>query len=132
MEIDILKSDQEKEEIVRQIIKQKLVKTVLMKPGMNAWVMDKNWKVKQVVFKNVQIQSALLKEQKGRYSPDPNTKPIKRMRADIAPDSIYILAINKENAIRKFKAIIEKAIKMHKDYATQQAIRAGISKEEIS
>ena len=131
MEIDILKTDQEKQEITRQIIKQKMVKTISNPNGLNAWSMDKNWKVSQVIFQNVQVQTPLLKEQHGRFQPEPTTKQIKRLRANIAPDSIHILALNKENAIRKFKAIIEKAIKMHKEYATQQAIDSGITKEEI-
>jgi len=131
MEIDILKTDKEKQEIVAQIIKQKMVSTISNPNGLNLYAMDKNWKVSLVIFQNIQIQTALTKEAMGRFEPHPTTKQIKRMRANINPESIHVLALNKENAIRKFKAIIEKAITLHKEYATQQAIDSGITEKEI-
>jgi len=131
MEIDIIKTDEEKQEIVRQIIKQKIVKTINNPNGLNVYAMDKNWKVKQIIFQNVQIQTQLTHEKEGNFTPDPTTKQIKRLRANVDPESVHLLALNKKNAIRKFKAIIEKSIQLYKQNATQQAIDAGLIKKEI-
>lgn len=131
MEIDIIKTDEEKQEIVKQIIKQKLVKTINNPHGLQVWSMDTKWKVKQIIFENVQIQGPLMKEKAGNFNPEPTTKPIVRMRANVPADSVNILALNKENAIRKFKAIIERSIQLYKQNATQQAIDAGLIKKEI-
>lgn len=100
--------EKEREEIVRQIIKErKLLKSLPNPKKLPLWELDKHFHINLVIYKTVTLES----QNYGEGKPE-----LRRLRVDMKEDAIYILAINKQNAAKKFMKIIN----AYKKFVTQK------------
>ncbi len=112
MILDNSMPEKEREEIVRQIIKEKkLLKSLPNPHKLPLWELDKNFKISRVEYKTVTIDAKNWAEGKPEIS---------RLRADVKEGAIYILALHEESANRKFLKMLTEYRKKLQTLKTQK------------